>query len=163
MMAASIQLPCRPVAVSIGSIPDLSGTPWRRVILSERQDVWCLVDAEDYGWLSENKWNISWGSRTPWQMYAKRNIGADRATVRMHREIMLRAEPRSDRFIAKRFVDHGNGQTLDNRRANLRWATPQENNANRRLRAQIPSLVSILAELLAAHAAGCAMAEVPFD
>jgi hypothetical protein len=161
MRAASILAP-QPVELSALEQVDLSATPWRLIRLSEREGIYCLVDADDYGWLTENTWNVSWGSRTRWQLYAKRNVGADRATVRMHREILIRHDPRSDRFMANRHGDHVNGQTLDNRRVNLRWLTPAENSANRRPREKIPSLESIVAELLTAHAAGCAMAEVPF-
>lgn len=128
---------------------DLSGAPWRRIWLSERDGIWCLVDAVDFDWLSENTWNVSWGSRTPWQHYAKRNVGPARDTVRMHREIMIKADPRSERFMRNHHVDHGNGQTLDNRRANLAWATNRQNAANRRPRARIPTLEAIVADLLA--------------
>lgn len=127
---------------------DLTGTPWQSIILSEKHQVWCLVDAIDYGWLTEKNWNISWGSRTRWQLYAKRNIGVARATVRMHREIMMRAEPLPAIEADALFVDHINGQTLDNRRANLRWATRAENAANTRRREDIPSLELIVLQLL---------------
>ena len=137
--------------MSLGDLqPELLGTPWRLIQLSAKHDVWCLVDAIDHPWLTENNWNISWGSRTRWQLYAKRNVGVDRATVRMHREIMLTAEPLDWLKAAKRFVDHINGQTLDNRRCNLRWSTAAANAANKRSRDRIPSLESILAELLEA-------------
>lgn len=148
MMAATLTA-AQPVQFASSDLIDLSGTPWRRIFLSERDGIWCLVDAVDYEWLSENTWNVSWGSRTPWQHYAKRNVGRDRATVRMHREIMIKAEPRSDRFMRGHPVDHGNGQTLDNRRANLCWATNRQNAANRRPRAQIPTLDSIVRQLVA--------------
>jgi len=146
--------------------PDLSGTPWRAIWLSERREIWCLVDAEDFDWLSGWNWNISWGSRTPWQVYAKRNTGVDRATVRMHREIMLHGEPLTD--AAAFVVDHINGQTLDNRRrrnGNLRWATPAENRANtrRRLTGLIKPLPEIVAELLKTlPAVAPELEEVPF-
>lgn len=139
---------------------DLARAPFRIITLSVKHDVWCLVDAEDFPWLNEVTWNISWGSRTPWQHYAKRNVGRDRATVRMHREIMIRADPRSARFMANRHVDHISGQTLDNRRANLRWATPGENCANKRPRGAIPSLEAIVAELMRDYAV--AVEAIPF-
>ncbi|WP_257164651.1 HNH endonuclease [Bradyrhizobium sp. SRS-191] len=144
---------------------DLEHTPWRRILLSVREDVWTLVDAEDHAWLSQHTWNV-WhgGARGRWKRYAKRNVGADRATVRMHREIMKRAEPRSERFMATHHVDHINGNALDNRRANLRWATPRQNAANRQVRAFVPSLDDILHRLLASlpeHAAP-GLAEIPF-
>ena len=140
-------------------VRDLTGTPWRRIILSERDQVWCLVDATDYSWLVETKWNVWWSGRARWQLYAKRNIGRDRATVRMHREIMLRAEPKAPEEAAGLHVDHINGQTLDNRRANLRWVTPLQNRANHRPREAIPSLELIVMQLM--HQAP-ALQPVPF-
>lgn len=139
---------------------DLTHTGVRIIMLSERLDILCLVDAVDYDWLTENNWNVSWGSRTPWQHYAKRNVGRERATVRMHREIMKQADPRSERFMARRHVDHRNGQTLDNRRCNLRWVTNAENCANKRPRGAIPSVQQILADLLAEH--GATPVDIPF-
>lgn len=131
----------------MNALVDLSNTPWRRIWLSERDGVWCLVDAIDYEWLSETIWNVWHDGRKHWQLYAKRNVGPSRATVRMHREIMLRADP--DGYGHRLVVDHINGQTLDNRRVNLRWSTITRNNVNTRPRALIPTLDSILAGLLA--------------
>jgi len=129
-------------------LPDLSHTPYRSIILSARHEVWCLVSADDYSWLVDNTWNISWGSRTRWQLYAKRNINRERATLRMHREIMQRAEPLKPKDMAEMYVDHINGQTLDNRRSNLRWVTAAENCANKKRREQIPSLELIVMRIL---------------
>jgi hypothetical protein len=147
---------------SSADLIDLSGTPWRRIMLSARENIWCLVDAEDYDWLSANIWNVSWGSRTPWQKYAKRNVGADRATLRMHREIMIRCEPRSERFMAKHPVDHANRQTLDNRRANLGWSTNKRNARNTGPRASIPSLDDIVRDLVASLGPRPQPGEIPF-
>ena len=141
---------------------DLSWTPWRRIMLSARSDAWQLVDEIDHRWMSENVWNESWGSRTPWEKYAKRNVGPDRATLRAHREIMILADPRSQRFMATHHVDHINGQTLDNRRANLRWVTNRQNAANRFSRAAIPTLESIVSGLLASLGWRPQHDEVPF-
>jgi hypothetical protein len=81
----------------------------------------------------------------------------------MHRGIQIKAEPRPDDFIAQHLVDHANGQTLDNRRANLSWVSKAQNNANRHPRHAIPSLDSIVLELLAALGPRPEIAEVPFD
>lgn len=149
MMRASFAEQRQRAELAVSDLVDLSWTPWRRIMLSARDNIWALVDAQDHAWLSANVWNVSWGSRTPWQHYAKRNVGPGRATLRMHREIMIAADPRSERFMASHHVDHGNGQTLDNRRANLSWATNAANAANRRPRGAIPSLDSIVLELMA--------------
>ena len=148
--------------IALGDIVDLSWTPWRRIMLSARGDIWTLVDAEDFDWLSANIWNESWGKACPWKKYAKRNIGVDRATLRMHREIQMLADPRSLKFVATHHVDHINGNGLDNRRANVRWATHKQNAANRVKRAAIPSLDQIVLGLLAELGPRPEIAEVPF-
>jgi hypothetical protein len=162
MMRASLVQARERIEFNTAELVDLSWTPWRRIMLSARENIWTLVDVEDYAWLSENIWNVSWGSRTPWQKYAKRNVGRDRATLRMHREIMIKADPRCELFMAANPVDHGNGQTLDNRRANLAWVSKAENLANRHPRASIPSLDSIVLQLLAGLGPRPENAEIPF-
>lgn len=162
MMRASLVEARERIAFETADLVDLSWTPWRRIMLSARENIWALVDAEDFPWLSENVWNVSWGSRTPWQKYAKRNVGPDRATLRMHREIMIKADPRRDTFMSSHPVDHGNGQTLDNRRANLAWVSKAQNLANRHPRASIPSLDSIVLQLLAELGPRPELTEVPF-
>jgi hypothetical protein len=130
------------------NIPNLAGTPWRAIILSEKHEAWALVDAIDYPWLIQHKWNLSWGRSCPWKLYAKRNVGKERATVRMHRAILQVDDPLPIDEAIEMHGDHANGQGLDNRRANLRWATPIENRANTRRREQIPSLELIVMQLL---------------
>jgi hypothetical protein len=146
---------------------DLSGTPWRAIVLSERDDIWCLVDEVDYSWLIEFTWNVWHSGRSRWQLYAKRNVGVARHTVRMHREILKRADPRPDDQVVALVGDHLNGCTLDNRRVNLRWATHAENNANRRAFGEAPSVQLILMKLMSVHrtavrSAALLTADVPF-
>jgi hypothetical protein len=142
---------------------DLSDTPWRAIILSPRDDIWCLVDAIDYSWLVEFNWNVWHSGRARWQLYAKRNVGKSRATVRMQREILKKLDPRPDDELALLFGDHRNGCTLDNRRANLSWVTPAENNTNRRACGHAPSVDFVLMQLLAQHRRiAPELEEVPF-
>lgn len=141
---------------------DLSWTPWRRIWLSSREPVWTLVDAEDFDWLMQWQWNVWHDGRKHWQLYAKRNTGERRDTVRMHRELQIRNDPRDADYMAVHLVDHINGQTLDNRRANRRWSTKRDNNMNRRGRGDAPSLDSILAGLIAGLPARSQLEEIPF-
>jgi hypothetical protein len=144
---------------------DLSTTPWRRIWLSAREGIFALVDVQDHAWLSEHTWNV-WhgGVHCRWKVYAKRNVGWDRATIRMHREIRIRADPKSDRFVRTHHVDHINGNGLDNRRANLCWVTAKQNAANRFVRSAIPTLEEIIAGLLATLPAEtqALLANIPF-
>jgi len=161
MMRAEISQSQLITASAPSDFIDLSATPWRRITLSARDNIWCLVDAQDFPWLSQNTWNVSWGGRTPWQLYAKRNVGPDRATLRMHREIMIRRDPRPEDFMAAHPVDHDNGQTLDNRQANLAWVSKTQNTLNRHPRASIPSLEAFVLQLMAGHGFSQPQ-EVPF-
>ena len=96
----------------------MSDSTTRRIPLTQGR--FALVDAADFEMLSHWKWYYcSTG-------YAKSYNGGGRYRgkpfARMHRVIML-PDPGQD-------VDHINGDTLDNRRANLRVCTHQENTRN---------------------------------
>ena len=85
-----------------------------------------LVDDADFEWLSQRKWCASYERNG--NAYALRGYrsGDRKRTIKMHREIMG-AKPGQQ-------VDHKNGDTLDNRRANLRICTQSQNNMNRHTR-----------------------------
>jgi hypothetical protein len=85
----------------------------KKIKLTGKRGGSALVADEDYGWLSQYKWNhLAIG-------YAARY--ADRRMIYMHREIM--GFPESE-------VDHINGNRLDNRCSNLRPATRRFNATN---------------------------------
>ncbi len=81
---------------------------------------YALVDAADFEFLNSWKWYYGPCSKTG---YAKRNTktseGKPRKTVRMHE------------VIFGKHADHVNGNGLDNRRKNLRKASPQQQAYNK--------------------------------
>lgn len=80
-----------------------------------------LVDDEDYVRVALKKWHARLNRRT-W--YARRALA--KGTEGLHAFILgLPPSPGLQ-------VDHINGDGLDNRRANLRWVTPAQNQMNRR-------------------------------
>jgi hypothetical protein len=96
------------------------GYTYRRIYLGEGK--WTLLDAEDYYLLMNFKWVI-YG--TGGNLYAIRHKMVDPNKTRivyMHREIMNPP--------AGLLVDHRNCDGLDNRRANLRFATHVQNMYN---------------------------------
>jgi hypothetical protein len=84
-----------------------------------------LVDAADYDFLMQWKWHVR---RQGNKLYALRKsfIDGKQAWVKMHRVIM-EAKPGT-------MIDHKNGDGLDNRRANLRFATNSQNQCNKGVR-----------------------------
>jgi len=98
------------------------GYTFRRIYLSE--DAWTILDWQDYYRFGRFKWEINGNDN---KFYAVRNImaGSSRTTtVRLHRLIMDCPKGL--------VVDHINGDSLDNRRANLRLATQAQNLYNRK-------------------------------
>lgn len=90
-----------------------------------------IVDISDYHLISKQRWchRFNNGNRNK-PGYAIRNVIAGDHTVgfqrQMHRVIMGIYDP-------KIMVDHSNGNTLDNRRINLRIASRAQNGGNRKL------------------------------
>lgn len=84
-----------------------------------------LVDDEDYDELSQYKWTDAKG-------YAFRWTGRpNRARIYMHRFLKSAGEGQ--------LVDHVNGDTLDNRKENLRLCTYSQNNMNKSLQSNSTS------------------------
>ena len=94
----------------------------RRIPLTKGQ--WAIVDKADYLPLSRmGSWYYQIGPRNASGYAAMK--GSDGRLVLMHRVILGLARGQ--------FSDHINGDTIDNRRANLRAATPSQNMFNRKL------------------------------
>ena len=90
------------------------------------RSLYAIVDDADYEELSKHKWCAM---KTKWGFYATRKSpkkNGKRHTIRMHRQILglKHGDPRQG--------DHQNHNTLDNRRANLRICTNQENSMNQK-------------------------------
>lgn len=88
------------------------------------QGRYAIVDEEDYAEISKHKWYLSRGGTG--RTYAARTYreNGNRETVKMHNQIM---KPPPGLY-----VDHKSGDSLDNRRANLRICTHAENQHNQR-------------------------------
>lgn len=90
-----------------------------------------IVDDTDWLWAIENLWRAT-PDKTGRKLYASRSIAIGdgrKSSLYLHKEILIRsgAVPPSPRHT---IGDHRNGNSLDNRRINLRWATPSQNRLN---------------------------------
>ncbi len=98
------------------------GYAFRRIKL--RHEKYAIVSPQDYERLARHKWSAHKGGRT---FYAERYrpIGKGRYKhILMHREVL--------KVGKEYYVDHINHNGLDNRRENLRPATPAQNAQHRR-------------------------------
>lgn len=104
----------------------------RIIYCGSRNQYEVIVDEAHYAYLVQWAWNFvrSRGGNIYARRTAKRSRGKGGFTLLMHVVIMeLKGEPRPS---PKHTPDHINGDTLDNRGSNLRWATKKEQAANRR-------------------------------
>lgn len=106
---------------------------FRPIFLDNAAELFCVVDAEDYVWAGQWRWSATPNS-TGLKFYATRSTRLEGRTgpqvrVYLHKEILLRAKggPPHRRYV---IGDHLNGQSLNNRRVNLRWATRSQNARN---------------------------------
>jgi hypothetical protein len=128
--------------------PDSAPRAVRALSLSDRIDCHCYLDLQDYEWARQWLWCHTYGSGSldletwtisrPDGIYARRSVpipGRKTPSGRqaygnlfLHREILVRAcgEPPDRSWVG----DHINGDTLDNRRINLRWASKSLNAKN---------------------------------
>lgn len=102
------------------------GNKMKRIKLIQGQ--FAIVDYKNYKWLNQWKWFAHW-DKTAKSFYAVRQdkrINGRQHPISMSREIL--GLKRGD----KRQSDHINHKTLDNREANLRIVTNQQNHFNRK-------------------------------
>lgn len=134
--------------------------PYRTIVVGARTQYVVKVSCEDYDFLMQWKWTYAVSHKNGGLVYARRSIrsGDQNVTLLMHRLIITE---RMDiaRPSEKHFVDHDNGDSLDNRRSNdrdraqLRWLTAKENMANQR---------GVIARPWQVPAFGPLMSDIPF-
>ena len=84
---------------------------------------YALVDDEDFESLSQFKWYACWYKQTrQFRAVRSRRVNGKGQIILMHRQIS---------GFPDCYVDHVNGNSLDNRRSNLRPCTAAQNQCNR--------------------------------
>ncbi len=98
------------------------GYSFRRIYLGEGE--FTIIDVQDYYRYCAFKWIMGGQGSVVYAVRSTKKENGKITTRRLHREIMNAPKGL--------LVDHANGDTLDNRRANLRLATHYQNTCNRR-------------------------------
>lgn len=97
-----------------------------RLYITRDCSIFTLVSPEDFSWLTQWMWWLHADQRG--KPYVRRRVKCYDKVIYLHRVVMLNlCAPPSP---AHRYVDHINGNGLDNRRENLRWVTASENAKN---------------------------------
>lgn len=93
-------------------------------LISLTRGLYAIVDAADYEWLMQWKWHALKCRGVGFYAYRTEFSDGKRIAVPMHRQVLglSRDDPR--------FGDHVNRVGIDNRRRNLRPATPSQNQFN---------------------------------
>lgn len=112
-------------------LPELDASV-RPIYLDNTGELYCVVDLHDWEWASKWKWKPIKSRGKAHKVYAFRTTKWHGRNVGywLHKEICFRAHgmpPTKDHTIG----DHLDGQSLNNRRSNMRWATLSQNRVNR--------------------------------
>jgi hypothetical protein len=99
------------------------GYAFRRIRLNN--GMYAIVDPEDYEWLPKDRWTCYKKGRTYYTIrHFSKKEGINKKSTSMHRLVMTAPDGV--------LVDHINHNGLDNRKANLRFATLEQNAQNQR-------------------------------
>jgi len=106
-----------------------------RIYGDDREGVWAIVDEIDYHWAVQWRWStkVSRGGKKKYLFRPTSIPGVSSQNVRqsiyLHVAIMERAQPEKP-SPSHTISDHRDGQSLNCRRMNLRWATRSMNQRN---------------------------------
>ncbi len=98
------------------------GYTFRKILLT--QGKYAIVDVEDYDSLNSVKWHAVKNYNVWYAFRSERINGRKSSSIQMHRILL---KPPEDKI-----VDHINHNGLDNRKANLRLVSPEQNKWNNR-------------------------------
>jgi HNH endonuclease len=148
-----------PVAVRAGCIGDsmrpfslfkqVTMLTYQTITIGARTHYTVKVSPDDYDFLMQWLWTYAVSHPRGALVYARRSVreGDRNVTILMHR-LIIEQRMGIKRPSDNHFVDHTNGDSLDNRRVNdqglmqLRWLTPKENMANQRGIRALPIVAS---------------------